>query len=177
MLFRSKCDLTDRKIYETRSSATLFRGYEVILKGRDPRDAIDISSRACGVCGGVHSTAASLALEMAFGIKAPPMGVCVRNLGETAEFLYDHPLHMFLLAGPDYSATAFKTTNPEILDKAQKTSAPHADLHGYRTIGDIMEALNPLTGQLYVEAFDVTRVAREACCLMYGKYQIGRAHV
>ncbi len=170
LAFHAKCDLTDRKIYETHSMATLFRGYELILKGRDPRDAIDISSRACGVCGGVHSTCASLTLEMAFGIKAPPMGVCVRNLGETAEFLYDHPLHMFLLAGPDYSASAFKVTNPEILERAQKTAAPHADLHGYRTIGDILEALNPLTGQLYLDAFEVTRVAREMCAMMYGKY-------
>ncbi|MEQ1354521.1 MAG: nickel-dependent hydrogenase large subunit, partial [Candidatus Acidiferrum sp.] len=73
--------------------ATLFRGYEIILKGRDPRDAIFISSRACGVCGGVHANCAAEAIEMALGIAPPPMGTVVRNLGQAAEFLYDHPLH------------------------------------------------------------------------------------
>ncbi|MCY4280422.1 MAG: nickel-dependent hydrogenase large subunit, partial [Acidimicrobiaceae bacterium] len=58
-------DLETRKAVEAHSQAMLFRGYEIILKGRDPRDAIDISSRACGVCGGVHATVSSLAIEMA----------------------------------------------------------------------------------------------------------------
>jgi len=106
--FHTFCHLEERRVVEAHSYATLFRGYEVILKGRDPRDAIDISSRACGVCGAVHSTAASLALEMAFPVTPPPMGVLVRNLGETAEFLYDHPLHLFLLSGPDWSESAVK---------------------------------------------------------------------
>lgn len=49
-------DLENRRAVDAHSQAMLFRGYEIILQGRDPRDAIDISSRACGVCGGVHST-------------------------------------------------------------------------------------------------------------------------
>ena len=100
--------------------ATLFRGYEVILKGRDPRDAIFISSRACGVCGGVHSTTSALALEMAFGIPPPPMGTVARNLLLSLEYLYDHPLHLFLLAGPDFSEPAVRETNPEIWERAQQ---------------------------------------------------------
>ena len=56
LAFHTVADLKDRRIVAANSMATLFRGYEVILKGRDPRDAIFISSRACGVCGGVHST-------------------------------------------------------------------------------------------------------------------------
>lgn len=168
--FHTQCDLTERKVVEAHSYATLFRGYEVILKGRDPRDAIDISSRACGVCGGVHSTCASLALEMAFPVKPPPLGIVARNLGETAEFLYDHPLHLFLLAGPDYSQSIVQQTNPEIWEQAERTPAPHADVHGFRTVGDILIGLNPLTGKLYLEALEVTRLAREMCVFMYGKY-------
>src|SRR5919201_5285967 len=57
--FHAVADLQNRKFLEANSVATLFRGYEVILKGRDPRDAIFISSRACGVCGGVHATCAA----------------------------------------------------------------------------------------------------------------------
>src|SRR5919197_839859 len=59
LAFHTVVDLENRRVLETDSMATLFRGYEVILKGRDPRDAIFISSRACGVCGGVHSTCSS----------------------------------------------------------------------------------------------------------------------
>src|SRR5436305_5477874 len=80
LAFHTVVDLDNRQVLETASMATLFRGYEVILQGRDPRDAIFISSRACGVCGGVHATTSCLALEMAFGIKPPPMGIALRNL-------------------------------------------------------------------------------------------------
>ncbi|HEX8770719.1 MAG TPA: nickel-dependent hydrogenase large subunit, partial [Acidimicrobiales bacterium] len=56
-------DLENRRAVEAHSRAMLFRGYEIILQGRDPRDAIDISSRACGVCGGVHATVSALTIE------------------------------------------------------------------------------------------------------------------
>src|SRR5487761_1835785 len=92
LAFHSVAALQERKMVETRSMATLFRGYELILKGRDPRDAIFISSRACGVCGGVHSVTAAYALDMAFGVVPPPLGTIVRNLLLAAEFLYDQPL-------------------------------------------------------------------------------------
>ncbi|MGI8937575.1 MAG: nickel-dependent hydrogenase large subunit [Iamia sp.] len=142
----------------------------MILQGRDPRDAIDISSRACGVCGGVHSTVSSMAIEMAFGIQPPPLGVVVRNLGEVGEMFYDHPLHLGLLAGPDYSTAIVSVTNPELIPRAEKTLAPNSDIHGYRTIKDIMDAMNPLTGKIYLESLEFTRVGRKMCMLMYGKY-------
>ncbi len=163
-------DLETRKAVEAHSMAMLFRGYEIILQGRDPRDAIDISSRACGVCGGVHSTVSSLAIEMAFGITPPPLGVCVRNLGEVAEMFYDHPLHLGLLAGPDYSTAIVSVTNPELVELAEKTPAPHADVHGYRTVKDLMDGFNPLEGSIYLEALEYTRIARTMCTLMFGKY-------
>jgi hydrogenase large subunit len=170
LAFHTVVDLDDRRVLETDSMATLFRGYEVILKGRDPRDAIFISSRACGVCGGVHSTTAALALEMAFGIAPPPMGVVARNILLSVEYLYDHPLHLFLLAGPDYSEPAVRATNPELWAQAERTPAPGKDVHGYGTIGEIMSAMTPLTGELYAEALHMTRVAREAYVLIGGKY-------
>src|SRR5262245_13997348 len=72
LAFHSVVDLQGRKVLAANSMATLFRGYEVIMVGRDPRDAIFITSRACGVCGGVHSVTACLALEMALGLVPPP---------------------------------------------------------------------------------------------------------
>ncbi len=170
LAFHAVADLKERKILMTNSMATFFRGYEVIMKGRDPRDAIFISSRACGVCGGVHSVTAAMAIEMAFGISPPPMGIVVRNMLLALEFLYDHPLHLFLLAGPDYSQAIVSDTNPEIWERAQRTEAPHAAVHGYKTVGDMMVDMNPLTGKLYLEALHMTRVAREAYVLIGAKY-------
>jgi len=170
LAFHAVVDLENREVLETDSMATLFRGYEVILKGRDPRDAIFISSRACGVCGGVHSTTAALALEMAFGIHPPPMGVVARNLLLSLEYLYDHPLHLFILAGPDFSEPAVRETNPELWERAERSAAPRAAVHGYKTMGELMTDMAPLTGKLYAEALHMTRVAREAYVLIGGKY-------
>ena len=61
-------------------------------------------------------------------------------------------------------------TNPSLLARARSTEAPHAEIHGFRTIGELMEDLNPLTGKLYLEALHMTRVAREAYVLICGKY-------
>ena len=170
LAFHTVVDLESRQVLETASMATLFRGYEVILKGRDPRDAIFISSRACGVCGGVHSTTSALALEMAFGIVPPPLGIVIRNLLLSLEYLYDHPLHLFLLAGPDYSEPAVRETNPELWERAQRATAPGKAIHGYGTIAELMTDMTPLTGKLYGEALHMTRVAREAYVLIGGKY-------
>jgi hydrogenase large subunit len=163
-------DLENRRAVDAHARAMLFRGYEVILEGRDPRDAIDITSRACGVCGGTHATCSALTIEQAFGVCPPPLGVEVRNLGEVGEMFYDRPLHLGLLAGPDYSTALVSVTNPELVTRAEKTLAPHGDVHGYTTIKDIMDALNPLTGKIYLEALEWTRVGRIMCMLMFGKF-------
>ena len=163
-------DLKERRVLEARSMATLFRGYEVIMIGRDPRDAIFITSRACGVCGGVHATCSALATEMAIGCRPPKLGIAIRNLALALEFLYDHPLHLHLLAGPDYSAAMIGPTNPALLARARQTESKYVGVHGYRFVGDLMDDLNPLTGHLYVEALHMTRVAREAYVLICGKY-------
>jgi hydrogenase large subunit len=170
LAFHTVADLEERKVVEARSVATLFRGYEVIMIGRDPRDAIYITSRACGVCGGVHSTCSAHAIEMAIGCQPPPLGILIRNLALGLEFLYDHPLHLHLLAGPDYSAAIVEGTNPGLLERAKTTEARRTDVHGYRTIHELMTDLNPLSGGLYLEALHMTRVAREAYVLICGKY-------
>jgi len=170
LAFHTVVDLDNREVLETASMATLFRGYEIILQGRDPRDAIFISSRACGVCGGVHATCSALAVEMAFGIAPPPMGVVARNLLLSIEYLYDHPIHLGLLAGPDFSEPAMRDTNPEIWEKALSTRTRGRAIHGYEFMSELMTDLTPLTGKLYLEALHYTRVAREAYVLIGGKY-------
>src|SRR5215468_4656154 len=170
LAFHAVADLQGGRVVEARSMATLFRGYEVIMLGRDPRDAIFITSRACGVCGGVHSVTSAMAIEMAIGCVPPPLGVLIRNIALALEFLYDHPLHLHLLAGPDYSSAMVGPTNPSVLERARRSEAPHDEIHGFRTMGELMDDLNPLSGKLYLEALHMTRVAREAYVLICGKY-------
>src|SRR5215471_13800399 len=63
-----------------------------------------------------------------------------------------------------------KETNPSVWAKAQRTDAPHAADHGYKTIADIMRALNPFTGEFYRETLQVSRYTREMFCLMEGRH-------
>jgi len=163
-------DLEGGRYLDARSQATLFRGYEVIAMGRDPRDAVFITSRACGVCGGVHSHASVYAIEMAMGLAPPPMGTVIRNMGEAAEMGYDNPLHLYLLAGPDYSEAVVKAVNPELWPKAERWKCPNQEHHGFATMAEIMTELNPLTGRLYQEGLEFTRLSREKFVLLHGKY-------
>jgi len=63
-----------------------------------------------------------------------------------------------------------KETNPSMLAKAEQTAAPHADIHGFRTIADIMRSFNPFTGEMYREALQMSRLTREMFCLMEGRH-------
>ncbi len=170
LAFHCTVNLQDRKVVETASMATLFRGYEAILRGRNLRDAGLVSSTAAGICGGVHATASALCLEMAFGLKPPPLGILVRNLLLSCQYLNDNPMHLFLLSGPDYSEEVIRQTNPEIWAKAEKAPAQFQGLHGYETIGDIMRDLNRPTGKLYIGSLHMIRLARQAYALLGGKY-------
>ena len=170
LAFHATVDLKSRKVLEAASMATLFRGYEVILKGRDPRDAIFISSRACGVCGGVHATCASLAIEMAFGIAPPPLGIVIRNLALSMEFVWDNIMHLFMLAGPDYSEEIIKRTDRWLWDRALSTPTKFGHIHGYKLVSEVLTDLNPLSGKLYLQGLELTRVAREGYVTLMSKY-------
>src|SRR5438132_6604512 len=100
---------------------------------------------------------------------ARPRGVD-HNCAEAAEYMFDHNLFQDNLVGVDFCERMVRETNPSLLTKAESTSAPHADVHGYRTIAGIMRALNPFEGALYNEALRMSRVAREMFCLMEGRH-------
>ncbi|MGI8945207.1 MAG: nickel-dependent hydrogenase large subunit [Thermoleophilaceae bacterium] len=159
-----------REVVDSHAKATLFRGYENVLQGRDPRDAIFVSSRACGACGSSHAAASASALEMALDIQAPPMAIAARNMLLGLECLYSLAHHLFVLAGPDYSEPVVRATNPELWERAQETLAAGANTHGYATISEIMTALTRVSGQLYAEALHMARVAREGYVLVGGKF-------
>ncbi len=89
-------------VVDARCTGTLFRGFETILKGRDPWDAPIITERICGVCPVSHGMAAVKALDAAAGIVPPTDGRVLRNLVLGANFIQSHILHFYLLAALDY---------------------------------------------------------------------------
>ncbi|WP_406699272.1 nickel-dependent hydrogenase large subunit [Singulisphaera sp. Ch08] len=166
----TKIDFTNHRVAECYSTSSIFRGYSIFMKGKDPRDAHFITSRICGICGDNHATCACYAQNMAFGIRPPNMAECIVNLGEAAEYMFDHNIFQDNLVGVDFCETMVKETNPGVLALAERTESPHAHLHGFRTIADIMRALNPFTGTFYLEALQMSRMTREMFCLMEGRH-------
>jgi hydrogenase large subunit len=166
----TKIDFDARKVVECHSTSSIFRGYSIFMKGKDPRDAHFITSRICGICGDNHATCATYAQNMAFGVRPPAIAEWIVNLGEAAEYMFDHNIFQDNLVGVDFCEQMVKETNPKVLAKAETTPAPHANAHGFRTIADIMRALNPFTGSFYLEALQMSRMTREMFCLMEGRH-------
>ena len=166
----TKIDFDARKVAECHSTSSIFRGYSIFMKGKDPRDAHFITSRICGICGDNHATCANYAQNMAFGVRPPDMAEWIVNLGEAAEYMFDHNIFQDNLVGVDFCEQMVKETNPKVLAKAESTPAPHSNEHGFRTIADIMRALNPFTGSFYLEALQMSRMTREMFCLMEGRH-------
>ena len=166
----TKIDFANQRVAECHSTSSLFRGYSVFMKGKDPRDAGFITSRICGICGDNHTTCSVYAQNMAYGIKTPPMAEWIINLGEAAEYLFDHTIFQDNLVFVDFCEAMVKDTNPSVLARAENTEAPHAGVHGYRTIADIMRSFNPFEGATYKEALKVSRTTREMFCLMEGRH-------
>jgi hydrogenase large subunit len=84
------------------SSGTMVRGIEIILKGRDPREAWAFTQRACGVCTTVHSFASIRAVEDALKIKIPKAANLMRNLMIAQQYVHDHIMHFYHLHALDW---------------------------------------------------------------------------
>ncbi|MEU6744251.1 nickel-dependent hydrogenase large subunit [Streptosporangium sandarakinum] len=165
-----KIDFANREVAECYSTSSIFRGYSIFMKGKDPRDAHFITSRICGICGDNHATCSVYAQNMAYGARPPALGEWIINCGEAAEYMFDHNIYQENLVGVDYCEKMVRETNPGVLALAENTEAPHAADHGFRTIADIMRSLNPLEGEFYREALTMSRVTREMFCLMEGRH-------
>jgi hydrogenase large subunit len=166
----TKIDFANREVAECYSTSSIFRGYSIFMKGKDPRDAHFITSRICGICGDNHATCSTYTQNMAFGVRPPAMAEWIVNLGEAAEYMFDHNIFQDNLVGVDFCEQMVKETNPSVWEKAKTTEALHAADHGYRTIADIMTALNPFSGEFYRETLHVSRYTREMFCLMEGRH-------
>jgi hydrogenase large subunit len=166
----TKIDFDNREVVECKSTSSIFRGYSVFMRGKDPRDSHFITSRICGICGDNHATCSIYAQNMAYGIKTPPTGEWIFNLGEAAEYMFDHSIFQDNLVFVDFCEQMVRETNPTLLATAERTPAPNAHIHGYRTIADIMRSFNPFTGETYREALVQSRLTREMFCLMEGRH-------
>lgn len=89
-------------ISQAYSSGTMVRGIEIILKGRDPREAWAFTQRACGVCTTVHSFASIRAVEDALGITIPKAANLIRNLMIAQQYVHDHVMHFYHLHALDW---------------------------------------------------------------------------
>jgi hydrogenase large subunit len=120
----TKIDFDNRQVVECHSTSSIFRGYSIFMKGKDPRDAHFITSRICGICGDNHATCAVYAANMACGMKTPEMGEWILNLGEAAEYMFDHNIYQDNLVGVDFCEAMVKQTNPTVFAKAETMLAP-----------------------------------------------------
>ena len=100
---RIEVNLDDKNVIRNAvSTGTMWRGLEVILKGRDPRDAWAFVERICGVCTGVHALASVRTVEDALKIKIPDNANIIRNLMHSTLFAQDHLVHFYHLHALDW---------------------------------------------------------------------------
>ena len=116
----TKIDFDAKKVVECYSTSSIFRGYSIFMQNKDPRDSHFITSRICGICGDNHATCSVYAQQMAYGVKPPALAEWIVNLGEAAEYMFDHNIFQDNLVGVDFCEMMVKETNPGVWDKAQR---------------------------------------------------------
>jgi hydrogenase large subunit len=147
-------DVNDHgRVVAARMSGTMFRGFESLMVGRDPRDAIHLTQRICGVCPVPHARAAVEVVERAFGIEVSPNAHLLRNLVQGAGLISDHLLHFYHLALLDYvHGPGFPPYTPAY-DVDQRFAGADVD----RFVND------------YMMAFEMRKMAQEMGALFAGK--------
>jgi hydrogenase large subunit len=151
---RIEAEIKDGKIVDAYSSGTMVRGFEIILKGRDPRDAWAYTERACGVCTTVHALASVRTVEDALQITVPPNAELIRNLMFCAQYLQDHVVHFYHLHALDWVdvVSALKADPKKTAEIAQSIS--HWPKSSPNYFSDLQKRLTAFvnTGQLGIFA-------------------------
>ncbi|MBS0002785.1 MAG: nickel-dependent hydrogenase large subunit, partial [Thioalkalivibrio sp.] len=93
---------TEGHIKNAYSSGTMVRGLEIIMQGRDPRDAWAFAQRICGVCTLVHGVASIRSIEDALDYPIPPNAQLIRNMMSGAQYIHDHVMHFYHLHALDW---------------------------------------------------------------------------
>lgn len=172
-----ECVVENGVVKDARTTGNLFRGIEMILKGRDPRDAYIIAQRICGVCPQSHGLAAAQNLDSAFGIadKIPDNARIVRNLVHGVHSVQDNILHFYHLAALDYVNVAdvakYEGNNSElnsVKDFIQR-GALNPFLPRYEGDYRLRPQVNQQAVAHYVKALEMRRIGHEAVAIFSGK--------
>ncbi|MBK8476717.1 MAG: nickel-dependent hydrogenase large subunit [Opitutaceae bacterium] len=160
----------------------MFRGFEQILRGRDPLDAQQVTQRICGVCPVEHGIASVLAQDAAYGITPPTNGRILRNLAQAANFITSHITHFYLLSGLDFVDVAQVTTytgadpalvalrdwaKSEIANNTVNAGGPFLPQFPAQLIRDPVINLGVL--RHYLEAIEIRRDGHKLGALFLGK--------
>ncbi len=142
------------RITRASSSGTMVRGLEIILRGRDPRDAWAFAQRICGVCTLVHGIASVRAVENALQVEVPANAQLIRNLMIAAQYVHDHVMHFYHLHALDWVdvVSALKADPRRTSELAQSLSGYAKSSPGY--FGDVQRKLKGFVeaGQLGIFA-------------------------
>lgn len=147
-------EIKDNVVSDARVFGGMYRGFEQILIGRDPRDATQITQRICGVCPTAHATASALALDDAFNITLTPNGRIARNLILGANYLQSHILHFYHLAALDY------VNGPDV--------APFVPRYAKNDVR-VSKEINDEAVKQYLEALEMRKICHEMLALLGGK--------
>lgn len=142
-----------KKVVDAKIGGTLYRGFEQILIGRNPLDAVQITQRFCGVCPTPHAIASSQAIENAFGIMPPANGRIIRNIMQGANYIQSHILHFYHLASLDY----FR--GPDVPPFVPRYEAD------YR----VPQSVHNTLVDHYIQAYQIRLKAHELCAIWSGK--------
>lgn len=145
----------NNEIRDSQSTGTMWRGLEVILKGRDPRDAWAFVERICGVCTGIHALAAVRSVEDAIGIKIPKNANIIRNLMNATLYTHDHIVHFYQLSALDWvDVVSALSADPREVSELQKKISPRHPLSSPGYFRDVQNRLKKFvaSGQLGIFA-------------------------
>jgi len=133
----------DNVIHNAVSTGTMWRGIEVILKDRDPRDAWAFTQRICGVCTGVHALTSVRAVENTLGIEIPENANIIRNIMHLAGYTQDHLVHFYHLHALDWVdiVSALKADPKATSELAQAISPwPNSSVGYFRNVHGKLKA-------------------------------------
>lgn len=179
---RIEVEVENGKVKDAWSTCPLFRGMEIVLKNRDPRDAWYLSQRICGVCPISHGHASTFGLEDAFGVTPPDNARIIRNLIEGAQFVHSHILAFYHLHALDYvDVVSALSANPTeaSLKKVQKKLksfvdsgqlGPFANAYWGHSAYKLTPEINLLAVAHYLEALDMQAKASQLLALFGGKF-------
>jgi len=115
--------ITDGVVTDAWTTAAMFRGFEIILKGKDPQAGLIMTPRICGICGGSHLYKACYALDTAWATYVPPNATRVRNIAQACETLQSIPRWFYAIMGPDLTAAQY--ANAPSYEEASRRFAPY----------------------------------------------------